>query len=335
LRGLDPKVSLYFRHTLLHNGVGVRLVVANVDKYRSDENSASSSEGASDKFVRDIDALTPVEERCGLLFKRDDLYRPFEPSFLNGGKLRQVMRLLQDCRRPGVITAASIHSPQIPLVAGAAHHLGLHCVAVVGGTRDTPELEIAKQFGATIKRAASGRHRALFAEVTRLNSALDYQVISYGVVSPAVPLSYFMTQGQQAANLPDELDALVVTCGSGVSTLSILGGLWQFSKHVDELIVVATAPSRREKILNFLQTAQPSLKTFLASVKVTHVDLFGSPGFRYEQRTPYKLCGIALHPLYEGKAFRHVMRQRNCLSKRTLFWIIGADFSAPRTGCHA
>jgi 1-aminocyclopropane-1-carboxylate deaminase/D-cysteine desulfhydrase-like pyridoxal-dependent ACC family enzyme len=307
-------------------------VRANVDKYRVGENSASSSERPSPNFVRGINALTPVEERCGLLFKRDDLYRPFESSFVNGGKLRQVMRLLKDCRRPGVITAASIHSPQIPLVACAAHHLGLHCVAVVGGARETPELEIARQFGAKIKRVTSGRHRALFAEVTRLNSALDYQVISYGVVSPAASSSYFMTQGQQAANLPDKLDSLVVTCGSGVSTLSILGGLWQFSKHVDELIVVSTAPSRKEKILSFLQTVQPSAKSFLASVRMTYVDLFGSPGFRYEQRAPYTLCGIPLHPRYEGKAFRHVMRQRNCLSKRTLFWIIGADLIAPRTG---
>jgi 1-aminocyclopropane-1-carboxylate deaminase/D-cysteine desulfhydrase-like pyridoxal-dependent ACC family enzyme len=309
-------------------------VRAKLDKYWIQGNSALSNERTADKFVRDIHTLTPVEERSGLLFKRDDLYRPFQSSFLNGGKLRQVMRLLQNCHKSGVITAASIHSPQIPLIAGAAHHLGLHCVAVVGGSRETPELEIAKQFGATIKRVASGRHQALFAEVTRLNSALDYQVISYGVVPPTTPLSCFLTEGQQAANLPDKLDAIVVTCGSGMSTLSILGGLWQFSKHVDELIVVATAPSRKEKILNFLKSAQPSATAFLAAVKLTYVDLFGSPGFRYEQRAPYTLCGIALHPRYEAKAFRHVMQLRNHLSQQTLFWIIGADFSPPGTGCH-
>jgi 1-aminocyclopropane-1-carboxylate deaminase/D-cysteine desulfhydrase-like pyridoxal-dependent ACC family enzyme len=307
------------------------MVRKDVDKPRSGTNFLSLAKTKSDDIAI-LNALTPVEERGGLLFKRDDLFRPFETKVLNGGKLRQVITVLRACRRRGVITAASIHSPQIPLVAGAAHHLGLRCVAVVGGTSVTTELDMARRLGAEIKRSASGRHRALFAEVARVNSTLDYYVVPYGVVSPSDPAACFMTQAQQAANLPDELDTLVVTCGSGMSTLGILTGLWRFSKRVNEVVLVTTAPSRSETISNFVRAAEPAARSFLGSVKLTYIDLFGLPGFRYERRVPYTLCGIHLHPRYEAKAFRHVLQRRDCSSKRTLFWIIGADLREPDTG---
>ena len=34
-------------------------------------------------------SLTPVQEVDGLRIKRDDLYAPFGPGEVNGGKLRQ------------------------------------------------------------------------------------------------------------------------------------------------------------------------------------------------------------------------------------------------------
>jgi len=316
--------------SLWHVG-GAEILQRHADKARGGTNLVPRAARRPD-YLSVLNTLTPVEERCGLLFKRDDLFQPFESGFLNGGKLRQVMTVLRECRRPGVITAASIHSPQIPLVAGVAHHLGLRCVAVVGGTRVTAELNVAKRLGAVIRRVASGRHRALFAEVARLNSSLGYQVMPYGVVSPSGTPACFIMQAQQTANLPDKLDTLVVTCGSGMSTLGILSGLWRFSKRVSEVVIVTTAPSRRETIRKFLREAEPAAKSFFKSIKLTYMDLFSSPGFRYERRVPYMLCGIHLHPLYEAKAFRHVLQRRDCFSRRTLFWIIGADLREPKAG---
>lgn len=131
--------------------------------------------------VSGIDHLTPVERRDGLWFKRDDLFLPFQDhQALNGGKLRQVIDILQRSNCGGVITAATIHSPQIPLVAGAAQNLRLPCVVVTGGSALTPELQLAQNLGARLVRAASGRHTALFAEVRRLNASLRYQVIPFG-----------------------------------------------------------------------------------------------------------------------------------------------------------
>jgi 1-aminocyclopropane-1-carboxylate deaminase/D-cysteine desulfhydrase-like pyridoxal-dependent ACC family enzyme len=275
---------------------------------------------------------SPIEDHGHILIKRDDLFRPFENKTLNGGKLRQIITVLRDCRSLGVITAASIRSPQVPLVAGAAHYLGLSCVAVVGGSAMTKELRIANELGADIRRATSGRHRALYAEVSRVNADLGYHVISYGIAPAAYGREFFMTQSQQAENLPDALDALVVTCGSGVSAAAILVGLWRFSKSVSKLILVGTAPSRLNRVSQFVQSFSPEAKTFLDSIELTYIDLFSDPHFRYEQELPFTLCGVRLHPRYEAKAFRHVLEKTNFACGRVMFWIVGADLIENQEG---
>lgn len=268
---------------------------------------------------------SPIEHHGHIFLKRDDLFRPFENRTLNGGKLRQIMTILRDSRTTGVITAASIHSLQVPLVAGAAHYLGLPCIAVVGGRMMTKELKMANALGADIRRAASGRHRALYAEVSRVNANLGYHVIPYGIAPAASGRDFFMTQSQQAENLPDTFDTLVVTCGSGVSAAAIIVGLWRFSKSVRKLILVGTAPSRLEKISQWVQTVSSNAKAFFDSTELVYVDLYSEPNFRYEKEIPFTLCGIELHPRYEAKAFRHVLEKTNLASGRVVFWIVGAD----------
>lgn len=268
---------------------------------------------------------SPIEHHGHILIKRDDLFRPFDHRALNGGKLRQIMTTLRDSRPIGVITAASIHSPQVPLVAGAARYLGLPCVAIVGGSTMTKELRIASELGADIRRAASGRHRALYAEVSRVNAGLGYHVIPYGIVPTSFGREFFMTQSQQAENLPDALDVLVVTCGSGVSAAAIIVGLWRFSKSVRKLILVGTAPSRLKRVSQYVESVSPDAKAFLDSIDLTYIDMFSEPQFRYEQETPFTLCSIELHPRYEAKAFRYVLEKTSFASGRAMFWIVGAD----------
>lgn len=61
-----------------------------------------------------MNKLTPVQSVGGLLFKRDDLYEPFGPGEVNGGKMRQCMMLLDSVKDEisGVISCCSIHSPR-------------------------------------------------------------------------------------------------------------------------------------------------------------------------------------------------------------------------------
>lgn len=44
-------------------------------------------------------SLTPVQEVDGLRIKRDDLYAPFGPGEVNGGKLRQCVMLVNSVKK--------------------------------------------------------------------------------------------------------------------------------------------------------------------------------------------------------------------------------------------
>ena len=90
-----------------------------------------------------MNKLTPVQSVGGLLFKRDDLYEPFGPGEVNGGKMRQCMMLLDSVKDEitGVISCCSIHSPQAPITAAAALAFGKRCKILYGGTSRAKLLE--------------------------------------------------------------------------------------------------------------------------------------------------------------------------------------------------
>jgi hypothetical protein len=44
--------------------------------------------------MKDISELTNIEQYNSILLKRDDLFKPFEDSELNGGKMRQAIFLI-------------------------------------------------------------------------------------------------------------------------------------------------------------------------------------------------------------------------------------------------
>ena len=67
---------------------------------------------------------TPIDVENNIHFKREDLYAPYGDSFISGGKIRQCRDLVErnlDYIREScgstIATAASIHSPQSPIVA--------------------------------------------------------------------------------------------------------------------------------------------------------------------------------------------------------------------------
>ena len=99
--------------------------------------------------------LTPVDFREGLYWKRDDLYKPFGDYHVNGGKVRQALQLfetkiddIKNEHNNGVITAASVHSPQSANIGKVAQKYGVACIAAVGGTKvRVPNINKIKKLG--------------------------------------------------------------------------------------------------------------------------------------------------------------------------------------------
>src|SRR3990167_6033243 len=83
-----------------------------------------------------LDTLTPVEEHEGVYFKRDDYFAPLGYGGINGSKLRQCIYLINQARNlgaAGILSAASVRSPQLSMSTAVAKPYGLPAVQIIGG----------------------------------------------------------------------------------------------------------------------------------------------------------------------------------------------------------
>jgi 1-aminocyclopropane-1-carboxylate deaminase/D-cysteine desulfhydrase-like pyridoxal-dependent ACC family enzyme len=287
--------------------------------------------------------LTPVQEVEGLFFKRDDLFAPFGAGSVNGGKLRQGSFIVAKAAEQGfqrILTGCSLISPQGPMIAAAAKHFGLECVVLYGGTRmellekrHMPRLAI--HFGANIRIAKSGRanvllHQARKISVQSIPSYKDF-IVLYGMNSNDSEHleAFYDSTANQVQNLPDNLDHLAITCGSGITAAGVIYGLKKYNKNVREVWLLGTAPNRLKKVkkrllnLSFYSGVNCRNSTF------NYVDLF-SEGMTYEKAAKGVRCGgIEFHPHYEAKTYPWV---RENLKGRVCYWIVGAEPSLLKDG---
>lgn len=123
----------------------------------------------------------------------------------------------------------------------------------------------------------------------------------------------------QVENIPDEIENLVMTCGSGITASGVMIGLNRYGKKVRNVHLVATAPDRRESI-------HRTLREHGADRDFIYHDLFHTEGFAYEKPATAVWGGITLHPNYEAKTMQWFVKS-GLDPGSTLFWIVGA---APR-----
>lgn len=271
-----------------------------------------------------MNKLTPVERRAGLWMKRDDLYRPFGPGEVNGGKLRQCMMLVDSVkdRTRGLISCCSIHSPQAPITAATAMAYGMRCKILYGGTSreklaESPMPRLCLKYGATVILAArSGRSSILYSKARALAQEDDF-IVQYGINLSGHSDVLLGAIAAQVENIPDELENLVMTCGSGITAAGVMIGIKAYRKNVKNVHLVATAPDRRESI-------HSTLRQHGADREFHYHDLFHTKGFAYEKQEPASWAGIELHPNYEAKTMRWFAGS-GLDPSRTLFWVVGAE----------
>lgn len=272
--------------------------------------------------------LTPVQSIAGLYLKRDDLYAPFGAGGVNGGKLRQCMMLVEAARErhpdtTGLVTYCSIHSPQAPITAAVARHYGLPCTILYGGTSKAglarermPRL--ALYYGAEIIiAAATGRHNVLKAKADALAQERGRFVVQYGINLDEYGDVLLGAVSEQVQNIPEELDDLYITCGSGITASGVIIGIERYGKRVGHIHLVATAFDRQSKV-------NATLRRFGVERDFIYHDMFHTKGFAYEKREPLSIRGVHLHPQYEAKTVRYIAEHR-LNTRNSLVWIVGAE----------
>ncbi len=100
-------------------------------------------------------------------------------------------------------------------------------------------------------------------------------IVQYGINIIGYGDTLLTAVAAQTENLPDDIENLVMTCGSGIAT-GVMIGLHRYGKRVKRMHLVATAPDRRGFI-------HETLKKYGADREFEYHDLFHSPGFVYEK----------------------------------------------------
>lgn len=272
--------------------------------------------------------LTPVQEIAGMYFKRDDLFTPFGAGEVNGGKLRQCILLVEAALRQqpnmtGVITYCSLHSPQGPITAATARHFRLPCIVAYGGASDLsvatgnmPRLSMS--YGARVEVIAkSGRHNVLKAKAEALAQATGMFVVQYGINLDDYGEVLLSAVAEQVQNIPDDLDDLYITCGSGITASGVIVGIERYGKRVRNIHLISTAFDRQEKV-------KATLRQFGIERDFIYHDLFHTPGFVYEKQQKLRVGGVKLHPQYEAKTMKYLVEHK-LNTKNALFWIVGAE----------
>ena len=277
--------------------------------------------------VQRADELTPVQKIGDLLFKRDDLYMPFGAREVNGGKLRQAYMLVESVkdRYKGVVSCCSIHSPQAPITAAVCRAFGLPCVIYYGGTTkarllELPMPKLCLKYGAKVVIAAkSGRHNILYSNARKYAEKANFFVVEYGINLEEHQDILLNAIANQVANIPDELDNLVITCGSGITSSGVMIGLARYNKKVKRIHLVATAPDRRQLIRRIQRENG-------VNVEFEYHDLFHRKSFVYEKGLTADYNGIVLHPNYEAKSISWLMNESgiDLQNEKTMLWVVGS-----------
>ena len=313
---------------------------------------------------------TPVELYDGHWYKREDQAAPLGYGGINGSKLRQLVHLVERYAgdAPGILTGASVLSPQVSMAALVARQYERECVVVLGATNGRSALRhenvsIAHRAGAefvftpvaynpALQRAVDGlADRPEFAGWYRLH----YGITTPGEAADEAVEAFHAVGAAQVANVPDDVTTLVMPAGSCNSCTSVLYGISQHRPaSLERIVLVGVGPTRIEWTQARLAaigrtTSRPVEELFdwqphhdpeqagrrpEAPYVVEHYNLHATRFASYQDRMPFRADGIDFHPTYEGKVMTYMDRNRGPFDwwhrrdGKALFWIVGSAPSA-------
>jgi 1-aminocyclopropane-1-carboxylate deaminase/D-cysteine desulfhydrase-like pyridoxal-dependent ACC family enzyme len=285
--------------------------------------------------------LTPIMKTNGslLYYKRDDLYAPYGAEHINGGKVRQAVQLFSEIHsdirmnhNSGVLTASSVHSPQSAIIAKVAQEFDIDCIVAIGGTKeDTVDnhhmMRLSKYYGADVVNVA-GHGMTSAIDALAKKKILDnngYKLIKFAIALDNNPEAIFDGVMNQVANIPDELDVLVVPVGSGIQFAGILLGLEKYGKKVGRVIGVGFC-DRRKNIDGYLNQFKYGDVLFGdGKVKVFSDYEMVLTDYDYS-KSVWEKCAAddsLLDDIYEGKAHEWMRDNIDVKNQKTLFWVVG------------
>ena len=290
--------------------------------------------------------LTPFEKHQGIWWKRDDYFAPLGYGGPNGSKLRQLLHLVDKYVKTGankgVITGASILSPQLSMSSLVAKHYDLPMVIILGGTKPETSIRaenvyISAEAGAQFFYTPVAYNPAIQHNVKKIQEERypDYYKVCYGITTPEDSTSAGITAfhevgAYQVQNLPEHIKTLAIPMGSANSCVSVLYGIAKYKPaSLERVILFGIGPTRLDhieyrlrkieeetgvEILNLFRRKyhhnRDAENEYQTDGKITleHFNLHATKYSSYTDKMPYSLRdgSISFHPTYEGKCLSYM-----------------------------
>jgi hypothetical protein len=239
-----------------------------------------------------------------------------------------------------VVSASSVLSPQAAMAGVLAEELGLDCTLLFGSTK--PEtapkhvsVRIALEAGATMNLDTKVAYNPVIQKAGNLLAKeLGAWQLPYGITTEAnAPReeveAFLQVGGAQVANLPDDIETLVIPFGSGNTATGVLYGLWHFNKpsSLKQVVLVGVGPDRLQWMRSRLDFVGIDMDKI---VPIVHMPLHGWFA-DYGDKMPETADGIVMHPTYEGKVIRFLngsdLEWWHARDGKTCFWIVGGPIA--------
>jgi hypothetical protein len=311
--------------------------------------------------------LSPVQEVDGVCFKREDFFAPLGYGNINGSKLRQCIWLIDKFVKShpkpvGVVQGAVTGSPQHPMVATICKHYGLKSIHTVGSPdiEKYKNLKLALDMGATFEVCNVGYAKTLEAKARAIaDQKKGYFFLETNITvdhekNPADRVEAFHAVGaEQARNIPDHIDTIILPAGSCNSATSVLYGIAKYRpKNLKRIVLFGIGnygskdPDYIRRRLNVIghvagidfdqiyeypwgSDGLPFTFEDTSRIIIQHHDLNGSGYCEYNDLMPYTHASIAMHPRYEGKIWNYMRDNtkvfKTLLNNKTMFWIVGSE----------
>ena len=299
---------------------------------------------------------TPVEKIGGIYFKREDKFAPLGYGSINGAKLRQCIWLVNDWVKTkgirGVVSGSVVGSPQHPFIASICKHFKIGCLIATGSKKyqDHLNMAMAEELGAKFHIAKIGYAKALQSISFKLSERLhNHEVLETNItvderLNPPSRIEAFHRIGaEQVKNIPDDVETIIIPCGSCNSVVSILYGVGLFKPKSLKNIVLMGIGNNGSNNLDYI----PRRLSIISAVKklkltelfrfdnesgkynIFHYNLNGSGYCSYSDLMPYNHSGLEFHPRYEGKCMNYINDNKEMFShfwtEKTLFWVVGNE----------
>lgn len=309
--------------------------------------------------------LTPVELRDGIWWKREDYFAPLGYGGINGSKLRQLLHLISNLDVPGIITGASVLSPQLSMGALVAKHYEIPITCVLGGTKPETAVRhenvaIAADAGAEFVFGKVAYNPGIQSNVNKLMKRPEYAGyyrLNYGITvddnaTDEETTAFHEVGAYQVQNIPEEVTHLAITAGSCNSCVSVLYGLAKYRTNVRKVTLFGIGPTRLRMIEERLAKIERATGLVIrdkyrrkyehhkdledehqtdGQILLLHYDLHATKFSAYSDKMPYRRSGITFHPTYEGKALHYMDKNIGAFDwwndpdGKTLFWIVGGE----------